>query len=171
MRIEIRCPSRGHLQWIKVDPRHPPPVVPAASGEHGEHEQYLDWSGAFDDEGHLRRCPICGCDQLFRKKTIPALNGFVVVLAVGLVCLALYGLSGAPWEWVVAALVAVAVVNFGIILFSPPFLGCYDCGSGFHQVPVAQGQQEWDGQVARSHQRARAETDASIQTERPGEVA
>lgn len=157
MRIDLHDEAGQHLRWMHVDPEQPPRVIRyhAEGGKEAEH--YLEWDGAFDDEGHLRRCPGCGCDRLYKRRACPPVTGFVIVLLVGLACLALYGVSHAPLGLLAGALGVVIVANVLIIYFSPRYLGCYRCGSQYHGAAISRSVEEWDANVAERYRPGSAE--------------
>jgi len=151
MRIKLHSKQGKHVRWVDADPAKPPPVVHAPNPDGPEVEYYLDWDRAIDDEGHLRKCPACGCTELYTRRAAPALTGFVIVLVVGLICLALWGLTDAPVGLLLAALGIVIVFNGFVIMKAPRHLVCYACGSGYYEVPIARGQGEWDSTIAEKY--------------------
>lgn len=148
MRIELHITPGRKIGVIHVDAAHPPRVVRLAKPGGGEHEQYLEWDRAFDDEGQLRHCPVCACQTLFRRSTFPALTGFVMVLVVALVCLLLYGINDAPLPYVAMALGGVIVANLLITLRAGRYLACYRCGSRFMDVKISRDWKEWSASKA-----------------------
>ena len=76
--IQIRNPDGQALPRMEVDTNRLPSILkdPYVPGR----EIYLDWSGAIDDENHLRKCPACNCQELFVRKDVPQLTAFVLVL-------------------------------------------------------------------------------------------
>ncbi|MBI1368146.1 MAG: hypothetical protein GC162_05775 [Planctomycetes bacterium] len=146
--MKLNSKAGRHVAWVEVNPSSPPAVVHAKNPRGPEVEYYLDWDRAIDDEGHLRKCPACGCADLYRRSACPPLTGFIFVLIVGLICLALWGLADAPLGMIVAALAAVAVANVVVIVIAPRHLVCYRCGSAFYQTPLSRGHVEWDSATA-----------------------
>ena len=133
MRIEVRNRRRQRLFTVEVDPAHPPTIVGSV---------HLNWDRALDDEGHLRRCPVCTCPDLFRRRRLPQLTAFVLVLAAAAVGMVLYGV-GLPLLALVV-LVAVAIVDGLIFLFSRYVLVCYRCRSEFSGMPIGRQQAGWE---------------------------
>ncbi len=148
MRIELHIAPGKKIGIIDVDVAQPPRVVRLGKPGGGEVEHYLEWERAFDDEGQLRHCPACNCPSLFRRSTFPALTGFIMVLVVAVVCLALYGVNDAPLPWVGAALGAVIVINTLITMRSKEYLVCYRCRSRFKCVKISRDWKEWDAATA-----------------------
>lgn len=148
MRMDVYNEQGQRVATVAVDPDSPPTVVHGRAADGFSEEHYLDWDRTFDDVGHLRKCPVCQCDDLFQRRPIPPVTGFVVVLAVGLVCLALWGLTSAPLGWMLAVLVAVIAVNAAIVAMAGRYLQCYRCASRFRQIVVGRDRAEWDAAVA-----------------------
>jgi hypothetical protein len=148
MRIKLHTKQGRFVTWVKADAASPPPVVHAPNRSGPEVEYYLDWDRAFDDEGHLRKCPACGCEDLYRRSACPPLTGFVIVLVMGLVCLALWGLADAPLWLLMGALAVVIVANLLIIVLAPRHVVCYRCSSAYYDLPLSRRQTEWDAAVA-----------------------
>lgn len=151
MRIELHN-QRRHVGAVEVDPDRPPYVVHVRDREGAVSEHYLEWERVLDDEGHLRRCPVCGCEELYKRSACPPLNGFIIVLLFGLASLSLWGLSAAPLWLVLGMLAAVTVVNVLGSLFAPRFLVCYRCRSSFHGVWISQDRREWDAATAEKYE-------------------
>ncbi len=152
MRIDLHDENRRHLMWVEIDPASPPRVV-HGRGPRGPQERYLEWERVFDDEGHLRRCPACGCTELYHRSSCPPLTGFVVVLVVALICLALWGFSDAPLELVVGVLVVLAIANVLISVLAPKYLGCYACQSRYFGAGVSRDRRDWDAAVAEKYRK------------------
>lgn len=151
MRIDLHDQARRHVMWVKVDPRSPARVV-QGRGPHGRvQEQYLEWDRAFDDEGNLRRCPVCGCEDLYRRSTAPPLTGFLMLLVVGLICLLLWGVSDAPVGLLVGVLVALSIGNIVIMVLARQYSACYRCESRFFDVGIPRGRGEWQAAIAERH--------------------
>jgi len=148
MRIDLHSREGDRVMRMDVDPERPPIVVHVESAGGPRTEHYLDWDRAFTDEGHLRKCPACGCEDLYRRRTVPPLTGFIAVMIVGLICLALWGLTDSPWELLVAALIVVIIANVLIVRFAPRYLVCYRCRSAYHRIGISRTQRDWNVTIA-----------------------
>ncbi|MEX0885986.1 MAG: hypothetical protein WD009_06060 [Phycisphaeraceae bacterium] len=136
MRIDLRDRQRQRLFAVEVDPAHPPAVVGS---------MHLKWERAFDDKGHLRHCPACGCAELFSRRRLPQLTAFVLVLLAAVVGMVLYG-GGYVW-WALGLLAGVAVVDVLIFLFSRRVLVCYRCRSEFSGTPIGRQHGGWEASI------------------------
>jgi hypothetical protein len=149
MRIELRDDSRRRIGRIEVDPALRPTRVTVVEADR---EVFLNWDTAQDDAGHLRRCVVCGCTDLFREKAFPQVTSFVVVLAfigavVGL--LGGFGLPGfATTPPVLIAMGVVLVVDVAILLLSKSRLVCYRCRTSYHGLPIARYHRSWAREIA-----------------------
>lgn len=151
MRISVRDESRHRIGTIEVDPDVRPPRAQIAGGDR---DVYLDWAMALDDAGHLRRCIVCGCPNLYREKAFPQVTGFVVVLAFAGAIVGALGLATPP---LLIAMGVVLVLDVAILLFSRRRLVCYRCASSFHGAPIAGYHKGWDRTMAERHGRAASE--------------
>lgn len=122
------------------------------SGPRRGETAYLDWEGALDDAGHLRRCIACG-GPLFRAKRIPQVTPFLSALLAAAVAVAALGESTSAW--LVGGIITLAAIDIAILLLARPRLVCYGCGSAFLNVPIARYVRRWDARIARAT-RARA---------------
>lgn len=146
MELEARDPrDRRPLGRASIDPADRPPVVRLAGDGAGE-EVFLDWEGALDDAGRLRRCPVCGGGNLFRQRSIPAVTPFVIVLAFAGMVLALLGYADDPR--VLLGLVAVLVTDVALLLLARTWLVCYRCRSRCRGLPIARQHRRWDAEEA-----------------------
>ena len=109
---------------------------------------------ALDDAGHLRRCIVCGCPNLYCEKAFPQVTGFVVVLAFAGAIVGALGLATPP---LLIAMGVVLVLDVAILLFSRRRLVCYRCASSFHGAPIAGYHKGWDRTMAERHGRAASE--------------
>ena len=140
VRIDLRDKDRRRLFRVAVGGKDRPTVV-RPPDEPGR-EVYLDWDQAFDDEGYLRRCPACGCRELFVRKDFPQVTGFVIVLVAAAAAMALFGM-----EQVIAAvsvLAAVVLIDAVIFFFTGKCLVCYRCRSEFRDLPIRPRHPGWE---------------------------
>lgn len=148
MRIEWRDQRRRRIGRVDVDPAARPTRAPII--ERGiptpEREAFLQWEGALDDAGQLRKCLACGCGDMFKEKAFPQVTGLVVVLAfVG----AIVGLLGLATNLpVLLLLMGVLVLDVAILVFSTRRLVCYRCRTSYHDVAIARYHRSWDRSVA-----------------------
>lgn len=148
MRIEWRDARRRKVGRVDVDPAARPTRAPIA--ERGvpvpQREAFLQWEGALDDAGQIRKCLACGCEDLFKEKAFPQVTGLVIVLAfVGAIVGALGLATNLP---VLVLLTAVLVLDVAILVFSHRRLVCYRCRSSYHEVAIARYHRSWDRSVA-----------------------
>ena len=140
MRIDLCNLRREPLFSVQVDADRPPSVVkPPAGGQ----EIYLDWDQALDDHGHLRRCPACGCRELFVRKNFPQVTGLLIVVFA--VVVATYLALGK--RHVIAAacvLMAVALIDAIVYLFTGKCVVCYRCRSTYRDLPIGKDQRGWE---------------------------
>ncbi len=137
MRLVLRTIERESIGSVITEAGDRPPRVTTDRGR----EVVLDWEGTFDDQHHLRRCPVCGCDLLYRHRRLPRVMGLVLVLALALGLAAILGLwSSTPL--MIAMGIAVAL-DLGILLLSPESINCYRCRSSFRGFPIAPYLQRW----------------------------
>ena len=146
MRIEIHDRRRRTRVRVYVDPARPPARVPlagrAGSADPAGPALVLDWNQTLDDAGRLRRCPVCGGDRLYRRRAVPRLTLFAVVLATGVAVLLLtYG--PALSRPVVAGLILLLAADLAIWHFVPEEVGCYRCRARFSGTPVPRQLKTW----------------------------
>jgi len=148
VKIDLRNRDRQRLFRITVDPKAPPSVVrPAdavglATEAAAGRDVYLDWDGAFDDRHHLRRCPACGCRELFARRDFPQVTGFVIVVAAAVCAMALFGANE-----VIAGVIVLGVVvliDAIIYLFAGRCLVCYRCRTEFRSTPIREDHAGWE---------------------------
>ena len=151
MKIYVHSEDGRSVGVAEVDAAAPPPVVRVVRPDGQSQECFLDWDRAFDDEHHLRKCPVCSCEMLYRKPVLPPLTGFIVVLVAGLVSLLLWGLNTTPLWLLWAAIGVIVAANIVIYLAGPEMLVCYRCQSRFGGVKISAGQGGWDAGAAQKH--------------------
>ena len=108
---------------------------------------FPDWDGARDDSGVLRRCILCGEEQLFRRKLLPQVTGLVVVLAFTLALLSILGYFGGPV--VLGIMVALLLIDLAILFFSPQSLECYRCHAEYRDLEMGSWHKPWSRSLAR----------------------
>ncbi len=142
-----------------VDTAKPPTVVrgPANSEREGQ-EVFLNWDRAMDDEGHLRRCPVCGCRELFVRKDFPQLTGFAIVAMAAGVALYLFATDLMPWA--VLLMAGIVVLDVIIYFFTGRCLVCYRCRSEFRDLPIRKDHPGWDLAIGEKYRQRTYEADA-----------
>lgn len=144
MKIFVRNQQRERVCSITVDTKAPTSVVktPASDGDGEETEVFLAWDGALDDQGYLRRCPVCSCRELFSRKDFPQITGFVIVVLAGVLAMGLF--VGGDVLWGMIVLAACAVLDALVYFFVGRCIVCYRCRSEFRDTPIGQHHQGWD---------------------------
>ena len=157
MIIDVHNSERQRQFRVTVDAKDPPPVVkvpeagstPSDTPTSGNaktgapaKDLYLEWDGAFDDQQHLRRCPVCGCKELFARKDFPQVTGFAIVLAAAVIAVALFGTRNVFLGLVVLGV--VVIIDAIIYLFAGKCLVCYRCRSEYRDTPIRKGHPGWE---------------------------
>jgi len=140
MRIQLRNLDRQVLYSVQVDEKSPPGVVKDPSGVGPQVS--LNWDEAFEDDKHLRRCPVCSCRELFVRKDFPQLTGFVIIVAAAVLSIIMFGMGYVRLS--IGVLVVVAVLDALIFFFTPKCLVCYRCRSEFRDIPIRKEHRGWD---------------------------
>jgi len=141
MHIELRNQRRERQFAVDLDLDDPPAIVHAPSGD--GRPVHLDWDRAIDDEQHLRRCPVCGCGDLFKRKPLPQLTAFAVIVLAAIIAMVVHGIGDEPML-ALAVFIAVTVVDIAIYLFTPRQLVCYNCRSAFSGLRIRRDHPRWD---------------------------
>jgi hypothetical protein len=144
---DLRDAARRRIGRVMIDPVQRPVRLRIESGPRKGAMVYVDWEGALDDAGHLRRCVCCG-GALYRAKRLPQVTPFLSGLLVVAVAVAALGHSTSAW--LVAGIVVLALADLAILLLTRPRLVCYSCGSAYSQVPIARYITRWDSRAARA---------------------
>ena len=164
MRIDLKDVEGRPRLTLHVDRAKPTTVARADDGRGPAIT--LDWDRAFDDEGHLRHCPVCGCPDLYVRKQVPQLTVFALVLVAAVIAMIFFG-TGLNRPAVVVLLVVLAA-DVAIYLFAPRMLVCYRCGSEYRDLPLARGRRRWDAAVAERYRKpAAAATPAQTGSDTP----
>ncbi len=150
MKINLHNHRGEFLTHVKCDDSSLPTVVHVKRGNRME-EHYLDWDRAFDDEGHLRKCPACDCDALYIVRVFPTLSVIIFIMLVAMACWALYDVTDTSLGPMVMAVVAVVIVHFFFKIYSPRHLVCYRCSTRFEGVKISHDRKEWDNSLAQVH--------------------
>ena len=134
------CNRRKRLFQVRIDPNDPPAAVGPPDGDGPQVD--LHWANVLDPAGGLRRCPVCGCRELFTRKDFPQAVGLVLVVVVVVVAVVLMLLRLLAW----AVMLLGAVALFDAVLFAVTgrCLVCYRCRSEVRNVPIASSQRPWD---------------------------
>ncbi len=150
VRIDLRNLQRKRLFTAEVDPKNPPAIVkPREALEGDTREVYLEWSSAFDDHGHLRRCPVCGCGDLFSKRDFPQVTGFTLVVLAAVLSMVLFGFH--QMTAAIVVLVVLILVDAIIFFFAGRCLVCYRCRSEFRNLPMRKDHPSWDPAIGEKH--------------------
>ena len=146
MRIDLRSKDRQPLYTVTVDTQSPPTVVKPPQGDGPE--LYLDWDQSLDDTGHLRRCPACGCRDLFAAKEFSQVTGLALVVAAAILAMAIYGWGGPRYLGpAIGVLVVVLLVDALIYFFAKRYLVCYRCRSEYHAMKMRSDHASWNPTV------------------------
>ncbi|MEZ6193508.1 MAG: hypothetical protein R3C45_19735 [Phycisphaerales bacterium] len=156
MRIDLRNTDRERLFTVEVDPASPPTVVRGTVESQGEGDDdqptgrtqavSLNWDRAIDDEKHLRRCPACGCEDLYARHQFPRLTAFVMIALAAVVAIAMLGLGQLHYALIVLGL--VGLVDVGVYLFfSGKVLICYRCHSEYRDLPIGREARSWRAEL------------------------
>ncbi|MDG2422681.1 MAG: hypothetical protein P8M22_01750 [Phycisphaerales bacterium] len=139
MRVVVRQLDRRRVGEIDADAdTSPARVTTIDTGE----EVFLDWERAFDDAGQLRRCIICGSEDLFQQKTFPQITPFVIVLAFAL---SLIGVLGFVTDIaILIGMTGVLLLDVAILFFARTRLQCYRCRSQYSKIQIADYHKRWD---------------------------
>lgn len=151
MRIVLR-ESDGSKTTLDVDPVRRPPRVRDLDDTR---DVFLEWDQALDDDGQLRRCLACG-GPLYRRKALPQMTGFVVVLAFALAFVGILGFADN-----IALLIGMSCVLFidvGILLFARTYLDCYRCRASHRRLRIARYHRPWERSMATRNPPRDAET-------------
>ena len=142
MRILIRNNhGRGPVK-LDVNLEDPPTIARPGQFPELPRPVSLDWDRAVDDELHLRRCPVCGCGDLYARKPIPQLTGFMLIMIAAIAGMALYG-TGHVAEAVIVLAVLI-LLDLIILIKARRILICYRCGTEYHRLKVPKGHPGWN---------------------------
>lgn len=146
MQLQVRDRARRPIGTATVDPAARPTRVRVHGADGAAQEVFLDWERALDDAGRLRSCVACGCQHLYRRRTLPRFAPFALVLAAAGVVAGILGYSSDPL--VLAGLVALLALDGAVLLLARTELACYRCGTSYRGTPVARQHRPWDARVA-----------------------
>lgn len=164
VKIDLRNQQRERLFRVEVDPRDPPSVVKPGDrpgrppSQSPGRDVYLNWDGAFDDQKHLRRCPACGCRELFARKDFPQITGFAIVVAAAVAAMALFGANEVIWGVIVLAM--VVLIDAVIYLFAGRCLVCYRCRTEFRGTPIRPDHAAWELATGEKYRHSETEPQA-----------
>ncbi|GAB4195450.1 MAG: hypothetical protein Kow00105_09690 [Phycisphaeraceae bacterium] len=163
MRIDLRNTRREKLFTVEVDPENPPTVVRGEpegrsisdeTSQSNTHAVHLNWDRVFDDEKHLRRCPVCGCEDLYARHQFPRLTAFVMIALAAVVAIVMLGLGELSYALIVLGV--VGLVDVGVYLFfSGKVVVCYRCRSEFRDIPISRGVHPWQAEVEERYRPAK----------------
>ncbi len=143
MEIELHDPQGRRLGQVEVDVAARPSRVQAPQNDH---VLFLTWEAAMDDGGHMRKCVVCGSNDLYREKRFPHVTGLAIVMAfAGLVV----SILGYATTWLVLMLMfLVLLLDVAILLMPRTRLVCYKCRSVYSKTPIARYHHTWDAAIA-----------------------
>ncbi len=143
MQIDVRNLQRHRLFTAQVDLDRPPDVIKSSvvspSDSKGIH---LDWDQAIDDHKHLKRCPVCGCGELFVRKDFPQAIGFIIVLLAAVIAMVMFATRQVLWGFLVLGL--VTLIDAIIYVFSGRCLVCYRCRSEYRDLQIPRDHPGWE---------------------------
>ena len=140
MRIDLQNSTGQYLGHVVIDLSQPPSRVATSACELTPVD--LNWQQALDGQGGLKRCPVCGCRELFVRKDFPQGLGLVLVIAAGLAATGLFIVGWVIWGW--AVLVGLALVDAVVWFVVGRCLVCYRCRSEFRDLAIRRDHCGWD---------------------------
>lgn len=144
--LDFRDTHRRLVGRTRLDLQARPVRVRVKNRRGQETEVFLQWDGAVDDAGQLRTCLACGCQHLYRQRTLPQFTPFVLVLAGAGFVLGVMGYSNDPV--VLAALIVLLVLDVGALIFARNVLVCYRCRTRYSRTRVARYIARWNARTA-----------------------
>lgn len=151
VQIHLKNNEGQSLPRMDIDPDQPPRMVPDSAASDSGSEMYLQWDGAIDDEGHLRQCPACSCNELFVRKDVPQVTTFTLIVLAAVISAAFFAADKVIVSIVV--LLVVILVDVLIYFFAGRTLVCYRCRSEFEQLPIASTQKPWEAQTGERYRK------------------
>ena len=142
MRIELRDSNGRRLARVDIDERARPARVEIPGGS----ALFPRWDEAIDDAGKLRKCVVCGCDQMYARKNFPQVTPFIVVLAFSGAAAIILGLVNNPL--IFAGLAALLALDVAVLILARTRLTCYGCGAVYGALRIARYHKQWDRAVA-----------------------
>lgn len=142
MRIELRDSNGRRLTRVEIDERARPARVEIPGGQ----ALFPRWDEAIDDSGALRRCVVCGCDQMYRRKNFPQVTPLIIVLAFSGAAATILGLVRNPLIFV--GLAALLALDVAVLILGRTRLNCYGCGAVYGDLRIARYHQQWDRAIA-----------------------
>ena len=137
--IIFQCPV---CQQRRVTAPQPPDAIVRCAECDWERDE---GSGDFS-AGHLCRCRICGCQDIWRQKDFPpALGLALVAMAAVLSCVA--------WAFyqpllAIGILMSAALVDMVLYAFMGDMLVCYRCGARHRQTSMKEEHSRFDLETA-----------------------
>ena len=154
--IIFQCPACQHRRVTSPTPADGP--VKCDECEWGRNEG----AGDFVD-GHLSRCRICGCEDLWRQKDFPPAMGLALVATAAILSCIAY----ANYQPLVALgiLMVAALLDMLLYTFMGDMLVCYRCGARHRQTAMAEEHPRFDLETA---ERYRQQDLRQRQASKPG---
>jgi len=119
----------------------------------------LHWAGAFDEEGRVRRCVVCGCREIFKRYDFPQRFGLALVLIAIIACVVL--LIEGQVLWAMGVLLGTVVIDRIVYVFTRECLVCYRCRSEFRDVKVDKSHASWDLSIGEKYRPVRQQEAAA----------
>ena len=144
MLINLRNQSSSQSVRLNVDPSiytdSKQTLEPVSTDFQLPHS--FNWEGAFDEDGHLCRCPACGCRELFARRDFPQKTGMAIVVLGATLATIAFAVGYTLWAFV--ALGSMALIDAAIFPFTKKCLVCYRCRSEFRRLPIRRDHSAWD---------------------------
>ncbi len=118
----FRCGHCGHSV-------HAPLIEPLSSASCPRCNNKIELTNSLSDDGSLRKCPVCACDELFWRKDFPQRLGVTIVVAG-------FAISCVTWYFhmlmpTFAVLLITALIDFTLYALMGDVLECYRCHGQF----------------------------------------
>jgi hypothetical protein len=154
--IIFQCPACQHRRVTTPKPADGP--VKCDECQWGRNEGVGDFS-----EGHLCRCRICGCEDLWRQKDFPPAMGLALVATAAILSCIAY--ANYQPLLALAILMVAALIDMLLYTFMGDMLVCYRCGSRHRQTAMADEHPRFDLETA---ERYRQQDLRQRQASKPG---
>lgn len=125
MEINTFCPSCENGIFLHAMPK--PGLIPCTRCDKGRE---ASGNGEVDEKGALKRCGICGCQDLYRQKDFNTKLGLWVVAII-------IGLALVFNDHLIPILIAGALLDLVLYFALGDIVICYQCRAIYRGMPIS----------------------------------